>query len=148
MDVRITKLDPRAVIPEYKTPLAAAFDLTVIEDATVAAHQHAALRTGLGFGIPEGHVMLIFSRSSTFMKFGVILANGVGIIDPDYSGPDDELHVVVLNPGNEAILIQAGSRVAQAMILPRPEITFVEGPAGDINRGGFGTTGGHGAGSV
>jgi dUTP pyrophosphatase len=144
MQVRITKLDPRAVIPEYKTPLAASFDLTVIEDATVPPHGQCMLQTGLGFGIPEGHVMLIFSRSSTFMKFGVILANGVGTIDADYSGPDDELKIIVLNPGNEAVTIAAGSRVAQAMILPRPEITFVEGPAGNINRGGFGTTGGHG----
>lgn len=148
MQVRITKLDPRAVIPEYKTSQAAAFDLTIIEDAIVPPHTFVALRTGLGFGIPEGHAMLILSRSSTYKKFGVILANGVGTIDPDYSGPDDEIHVAVLNPGNSNVTISAGSRVAQAMILPRPEIAFIEGPAGDINRGGFGTTGGHGAGSV
>lgn len=145
MDVRITKLDPRAVIPEYKSAGAAAFDLTVIEDAVVPPHTFVALRTGLGFGIPEGHVMLILSRSSTYKKFGIILANGVGTIDADYSGPNDEIHVAVLNPGNADIGIVAGSRVAQAMILPRPDITFVEGPAGDINRGGFGSTGGHGA---
>jgi dUTP pyrophosphatase len=148
MDLRVTKLDPRAVIPEYKTTQAAAFDLTVIEQATVPAHGQVLLRTGLGFGIPEGHAMLIFSRSSTFMKFGVILANGVGVIDPDYSGATDELFVAVLNPGMTDVTIQAGSRVAQAMIMGRPEITFVEGPAKDINRGGFGSTGGHGAQSV
>jgi len=145
MNLRVTKLDPRAVIPEYKTSQAVAFDLTTIEDVVVPAHEQMLLRTGLGFGIPEGHAMLIFSRSSTFMKFGVILANGVGVIDPDYSGPSDELFVAVLNPGMTDITIQAGSRVAQAMIMGRPEITFVEGPAEAINRGGFGTTGGHGA---
>lgn len=148
MDLRVTKLDPRAVIPEYKTSLAACFDLTVIEDATVPAHGQTLLRTGLGFGIPEGHAMLIFSRSSTFMKFGVILANGVGMIDPDYAGEKDEIFIAVLNPGMEDVSIQAGSRVAQAMIIERPTMQFVEKPAGDINRGGFGSTGGHDAGGV
>jgi len=145
MDLRVTKLDPRAVIPEYKTSLAACFDLTVIEDAIVPAHQQALLRTGLGFGIPKEHAMLIFSRSSTFMKFGVILANGVGMIDSDYSGETDEIFLAVLNPGMDDVKIQAGSRVAQAMIIERPTMRFVEGPAEDINRGSFGTTGGHGA---
>jgi dUTP pyrophosphatase len=144
MNLRVTKLDPRAVIPEYKSTAAAAFDLTVIEDAIVPAHGQVLLKTGLGFGIPEGHVMLIFSRSSTFMKFGIVLANGVGVIDSDYSGEKDELLIAALNPGMENISIQAGSRVAQAMIMARPDISFVEGPAGDINRGSFGSTGGHG----
>lgn len=144
MNLRVTKLDPRGVIPEYKTAQAAAFDLTVIEDAVVPAHGQTLLRTGLGFGIPEGHAMLIFSRSSTFMKFGIVLSNSVGVIDPDYSGETDELFIAALNPGMEDVQIQAGSRVAQAMIMPRPDITFVEGPAGDINRGSFGSTGGHG----
>jgi dUTP pyrophosphatase len=141
MEVRITKFDPRAVIPEYQTGLASAFDLTIIEETIVPPLQQTNLRTGLGFGIPEDHVLHIFSRSSTFKKFGVILANGVGIIDPDYSGPNDELHVAVINPGSTPITIAAGSRVAQGMIMPRPRVTFVEGPAGTADRGGFGTTG-------
>lgn len=145
MNIRITKIDPRAVIPNYQTGGAAAFDLAVIEDAIVPARGYAALRTGLGFGIPEDHVMLVFSRSSTFMKFGVILANGVGVIDSDYSGPNDEVHVVVLNPGDSDVSIAAGSRVAQSMIIHRPRMQFTEGTASGPDRGGFGTTGGHGA---
>lgn len=144
MDLRVTKIDPRAVIPEYKTAGAGAFDLTIIEDATLPAHGQVLLRTGLGFGIPEGHVMHIYSRSSTFMKFGVILANGVGTIDSDYCGPTDEIFIAVLNPGMEDVSIKAGSRVAQAMIIPVPRVTFVEGLPMEKSRGGFGSTGGHG----
>lgn len=141
MDVRITKIDPRSVIPEYKTSGAGAFDLTVIEDAVVPAHGQVLLRTGLVFGIPEGHILQIYSRSSTFMKFGVILSNGVGIIDSDYCGPTDEIFIAVLNPGMEDISIKAGSRVAQAIILPVPSITFIEGETAEKDRGSFGTTG-------
>jgi len=141
MELRVTKIDPRAVIPAYQSPLAAAFDLTTIEETIVPPLVQTNLRTGLGFGIPEDHVMLIHSRSSTFKKFGVILANGVGIIDADYSGPTDEVHIAVINPGSAPVTIPAGTRVAQAMVISRPKIAFVEGVAKNKDRGGFGSTG-------
>lgn len=148
MNIRITKIDPRAMIPKYETPGSAAFDLTTIEHTTVPAGEQALLRTGLVFRIPEDHAMLIFARSSTYRKFGVILANGVGIIDSDYCGPEDELFISVLNPGSKDVHIETGSRVAQAIVFHRPKITFSEGEAGNANRGGFGSTGGHGDGGV
>ena len=89
MKVRITKLDPRAVIPEYQTAGAAAFDLHVIENAVVGPGGAAFLRTGLVFGIPEDHVMLIMARSSLYKKFGLQLANQIGVLDATTS-PEDE----------------------------------------------------------
>jgi dUTP pyrophosphatase len=144
MMIRISKTDPRAVIPKYGTPGSAAFDLTVIEDTVVQAGEQALLRTGLVFCLPEDHVMLIFARSSTYRKFGVILANGVGMIDADYCGPEDEVLISVLNPGKENVEIKAGSRVAQAMVIHRPRLQFEQGAPNAGNRGGFGSTGGHG----
>jgi dUTP pyrophosphatase len=148
MNIRISKTDPRAVVPKYETPGSAAFDVTVIEDAVVQAGSQALLRTGLVFCIPEDHAMLIFARSSTFRKFGVTMANGVGILDSDYCGADDELLISVLNPGKEDVEIKGGSRVAQAMVIHRPKLSFEEGTPSTENRGGFGSTGGHGDGSV
>ncbi len=145
MDIRISKIDPRAVVPEYGTPGSAAFDLTTIEDTTVPAGEMGLIRTGLVFCLPEDHAMLIFSRSSTYKKFGVILANGVGIIDADYCGPDDEVLIVVLNPGKTDVTIKAGSRVAQALVIHRPRLKFEESTPNTVNRGGIGSTGGHGA---
>lgn len=148
MNLRITKTDPRAVVPAYGTPGSAAFDLATIEDVAVPAGSQALLRTGLVFCIPEDHVLLILARSSTFRKFGVILANGVGVIDSDYCGPEDEVLISVLNPGTEDVEIKSGSRVAQAMVIHRPKLTFEEGAPNAENRGGFGSTGGHGDGGV
>jgi dUTP pyrophosphatase len=145
MNVRITKLDPRAVIPSYQTSRAAAWDLTVIEDVTIPPHTGALLRTGLCFRIPDEHVMLIFARSSTLPKMGLMLGNGVGVIDADFAGPEDEVRVSVFNPSDMPIHVKAGSRPAQAMILPRPQITFEEGSPDSISRGAWGSTGGHGA---
>lgn len=141
MDVRISKIDPRAVIPAYATPGAGAFDIWTIDETVVSARGDTRLRTGLVFCIPEDHVLFVFTRSSTFRKFGVVLANGVGIIDSDYCGPEDELYISVLNPGAADVRIPAGARLAQGVILPRPKVTFVEAVAAGPNRGGFGSTG-------
>lgn len=148
MDVRVTKIDPRAVIPEYHTEDAAAFDLAIIEDAVVPARGTAFLRTGLVFGIPKDHVLLVFARSSLFKKFGLTLANQVGVLDPDYCGPEDECFIYVFNPGDADVHLLAGSRLAQCMVLPRPRVAFVEGPPAVKSRGGFGSTGGHGGTSL
>ncbi|GMU25254.1 hypothetical protein KJZ71_01030 [Patescibacteria group bacterium] len=144
MDVRITKIDPRAVIPAYQTDGAAAFDLTIIEDAVIPSRGTAFLRTGLVFGIPEDHVLLIMARSSLFKKFGLTLANQVGVLDADYCGPEDECHIYLFNPQDTDVKVLAGSRLAQGIVLPRPRVTFVEGTAAERSRGGFGSTGGHG----
>lgn len=144
MNVRITKVDPRAVTPAYQTEGAAAFDLTIIEHGSIPAGGTAYLRTGLVFGIPAGHVMLIYPRSSLFKKLGLRLGNQTGVLDADYCGTDDECLISVWNPGTTTIEVTAGTRVAQAIILPRPQVTFEEGPALGPSRGGWGSTGGHG----
>ena len=121
--VRITKRDPRAVLPEYQTAGAAAFDLAILEDAVVPARAHALLRTGLGVGVPDDHVFHVYARSSLFPKHGLILANGVGVIDADYSGPDDEVLISVWNPRRRTTCtLAAGARVAQGIVLPRPRV--------------------------
>jgi dUTP pyrophosphatase len=139
--VRITKRDPRAVLPEYQTAGAAAFDLAILEDAVVRARAHALLRTGLGVGVPDDHVFHVYARSSLFPKHGLILANGVGVIDADYSGPDDEVLISVWNPGDHDVHLPAGARVAQGIVLPRPRVAWVIADATGAGRGGFGSTG-------
>jgi len=139
--VRITKRDPRAQLPEYQTPGAAAFDLAIIEDAVVPPRSQALLRTGLVVGLPADHVLHVYARSSLFKKYGLVLANGVGVIDSDYSGPDDEVMLSVWNPGDQAVTVAAGTRIAQGIVLHRPRVRWVEGEAGGTGRGGFGSTG-------
>ncbi len=139
--VRITKRDPRARIPEYETAGAAAFDLAVLEDSTVPACGQALLRTGLAIGVPEDHVLHVYARSSLFRRHGLVLANGVGVIDSDYSGPDDEVLISVWNPGEGEVKIPGGTRVAQGIIVPRPRVQWVVAEATGPGRGGFGSTG-------
>ncbi len=143
MNIRITKLRPTAIIPSYGTSHSAGFDLTAAETTVVPPHGQGLIPTGLSFGIPEDHVMHLFARSSTFAKLGLMLSNGVGVIDADFGGPEDEVKVMMFNPGDMPVTVPAGTRVAQGIIYPRPHIEFEEGPAGTISRGGLGSTGGY-----
>ena len=108
----------------------------------VAPGQIALVRTGLVIEVPTGHFLGIFARSSTPLKRGLIIANGVGVIDPDYSGPNDEVMVAVLNFTRADVLVTRGDRLAQAVVLPAPRVTWQEvTELRQITRGGFGATG-------
>ena len=141
MKICITKLRPTAVIPTYGTPSSAAFDLTAAETTIIPPHGQGLVPTGLIFRIPENHVMHVFARSTTFAKLGLMLANGVGVLDPDYCGPNDEVRIIMYNPSDAPVTVEVGVRVAQAIIYPRPQIEFEEGAAQGPSRGGFGSTG-------
>ena len=71
-----------------------------------------------------------------------MVANGVGVLDPDYCGPDDEVKIQVLNVTGETVAVKHGDRIAQAMVLPATRVTFEEADATEPSRGGFGSTGG------
>ena len=108
----------------------------------VAPGQIALVRTGLVIEVPTGHFLGIFARSSTPLKRGLMVANGVGVIDPDYSGPDDEVMVQVLNFTATEVTITRGDRLAQAVVLPAPRVTWQEvTEIRHASRGGFGATG-------
>ena len=144
MKVKIKKLTLGAVVPTYATLGAGCFDISY----SGVSKRHifntpVALETGLAFEIPEGFVMLIFSRSGHGFSLGVRLANCTGIIDSDYRG---EL-LVKLHPdvhNMNPIVIEQGDKIAQGMIVPRPKVSFDEALELSITKrgeGGFGHTG-------
>lgn len=84
MKVRIKKLHPDAVIPQYATQDSAGMDLTVVS-WEIDEHGNKVYHTGLAFEIPKGYVGLVFPRSSNTKK-NLLLTNSVGVIDADYRG--------------------------------------------------------------
>jgi dUTP pyrophosphatase len=70
------------------------------------------------------------------------VANGVGVIDPDYSGPNDEVMIQVMNVTDTAVKISGGDRLAQGIVLPAPRVHWDEvSGIREVTRGGFGSTG-------
>jgi len=141
MRVTVTRLNPSIPLPVYSSSGAAAFDLAAAEDADVAPGQIVLVGTGLVFKVPDGYFLAIFARSSTPLKRGLAVANGVGVLDSDYCGPTDELKIQLLNITTAPIAVKTGDRLAQGIVLQAPRVEFVEGDTSAVSRGGFGSTG-------
>lgn len=142
MQLTITRLSPAIPMPAYATAGAAAFDLTAAAATVVPPHGIALVPTGLVVAVPDGHFLAILARSSTPLKRGLMVANGVGVVDADYCGPTDEVKIQVINVTDQPVTVAVGERIAQAMVLAAPRVTFVEGSTADrTSRGGFGSTG-------
>src|SRR6476619_3549779 len=142
MRLKIKRLDSTIPLPTYATEEAAGFDLAAAQDMKLAPGQIALVPTGLVIEVPSGHFLAIFARSSTPLKRGLMVANGVGVIDPDYSGPDDEVMIQVLNVTDAPVEVRRGDRLAQGIILQSPRVTWQEvTELRAVTRGGFGATG-------
>lgn len=142
MLLRIKRLRPDVSLPSPATGGAAGFDLAAAEDVEVPPGEIRLVGTGLVVAVPSGYCLGIFARSSTPLKRGLMVANGVGVIDADYCGPGDEIRIQVLNVTREPVRIGRGDRLAQGIVLPAPRVEWeeVEHLAAPT-RGGFGSTG-------
>lgn len=142
MEVKIRRLTPDTPIPEYKTSGACGFDIAVIEEGVILPGERKKFRTGLVISVPDGNVLLLLPRSSNAKK-GIRIANGTGVVDLDYCGPNDEIFAYLHNFGNEPYAVEKGERIMQGVIVPVVRgVTFTENDAfTSPDRGGFGTTG-------
>lgn len=165
--VKIKRLHPDAVIPQYATELAAGFDLVAVEDVIIAPGETKLVPLGFAVEIPEGFEMQIRPRSGVTLKTKLRVGNSPGTVDGDFRG---EVKVVVDNireplsldeyyewpqyiDGTEAVgvnllsgeyIIRKGDRIAQGVIAPVYRADFIEvDELGETERGdgGFGSTG-------
>jgi len=89
--------------------------------------------------VPTGYVGLVFSRSG-MAKFGITLANSVGVIDADYRG---EVKIPLINHSDTPMVFEKGTRVAQIVFVPCLLADFTLSDLDETERGegGFGHTG-------
>lgn len=144
MELKVKLLSPKASLPQYATPGAAAMDLAACLDGpvTIPPRQRVILPTGIAIALPSAdYVALVFARSSLGAKQGIALSNGVGVIDSDYRG---EVHVGLTNLSDVPYTVQPGDRVAQLAIVPVTQARVVQAEELDETArgaGGFGSTG-------
>jgi dUTP pyrophosphatase len=122
---------------------AAGFDLAaaVAASVTLAPGEIKLIPCGFAMAIPQGYEAQVRPRSGLSSKFGITLINSPGTIDSDYRG---EVAVPLINHGKQPFTIDRGSRIAQMLILPVPQVQFLE--VNDLDnttrgQGGFGHTG-------
>jgi dUTP pyrophosphatase len=140
MRTYIKKLHSEAVIPTYAKQGDAGMDLVATEIINEEAFQ-ITYGTGLAMEIPEGFVGLVFPRSS-IRKYDLSLTNCVGVIDSGYRG---EIQATFRKErGVASKKYEVGDRIAQIMIIPHPDVTFIETEElsnTERGEGGFGSTG-------
>ena len=145
MKLQFKKLHRNAIIPRYATKGAACFDLHAV-DVTwgrIAVDSTRELSTGLAVEIPEGYAMMIYSRSGHGFNHDTRLSNCVGVIDSDYRG-EIKVKLTADWQKGETLYVNEGDRIAQAMIVPAPQVQLIEADElSDTERGtgGFGSTG-------
>ncbi len=137
MKIKIKKLHPKAVIPNYAKIGDAGMDM-VITDIKEETEWNISYGFGISMEIPEGFMGLVFPRSS-IRKTDLILSNSVGVIDSGYRG---EIQATFKKTGGA--VYKVGERGAQIIIIPHPTIEFEE--VEELNNtergeGGFGSTG-------
>lgn len=150
LSIKVKKLHPNAVIPKYAKPGDAGMDLIAVSKQSFLGK--ITYGFGLAFEIPKGHFMMIVPRSSISKK-DLYLTNHCGIIDSGFRGEikaifredslmsqnlDDQWSIDIVNDYN------IGDKVAQAIILPYPQIQFEEVQElseTERGEGGFGSSG-------
>lgn len=144
MNLKFKKLSEKAVLPVRAHKSDAGLDLTATS-ITTAINECGQLmlvyHTDLAVEIPEGHVGLLFPRSSIYKK-SLQQTNCVGVIDAGYRG---ELMVVYKTTTDVVPAVyKEGERFAQLVIVPIPEIEIVEADElspSDRDINGYGSTG-------
>ncbi len=144
MLIKIKRIDKSLPLPRHETAGSVAFDLSARETVSVAAGGRADIPANLVVATPPGYMLMLAPRSSLCRKKNLVMPNSVGIIDQDYCGPNDELHVQVWNIGPETVTIERGERIAQGIFvrIDRAEWNEID-EASAPDRGRFGTTGGY-----
>lgn len=139
--VNIKRIDTDLPLPTYVTAGAVGFDLLCREDTEIEPRTIELVPCNVIVRIPDGYMLLLALRSSTPRRKGLLIPNGVGIIDQDYCGEGDELKAQVFNFGEEAVMVKRGERIAQGIFVPVTRADWHEVSELGQARGGFGSTG-------
>jgi dUTP pyrophosphatase len=116
-------------------------DLRSAEDITMKAGEYRMIPLGVAMELPKGYEALVAPRSSTFRKYGILLANSVGIIDEAYKGDNDEWNFLAY--ATKDTKIRKNERICQFRIIQHQPLIHLQEveSLGNADRGGIGSTG-------
>lgn len=139
--LKVKRFDTTLPLPTIQTAGSACFDLCARVDTTIPANEFGKIPLNVAIEAPAGFWIMLAVRGSTH-KTGLLPANGIGIVDNDFCGDDNEYNLPVYNTKTEPVTITRGTRIAQATVLPDYTLKIegvdrLTGPS----RGSFGSTG-------
>ncbi len=139
MNLNVKKLNPEAKLPTKGHPGDAGIDFFATEQVVFGPYTQMRVPTGIAVEIPDGHVGLVWDKSSVSFKQGLKVMGGV--IDAGYRG---EIIISLYNTTDQEQVIEKGHKVAQMIIQKFEDCDIVEvSDLSDTVRGdqGFGSTG-------
>jgi dUTP pyrophosphatase len=143
MKVKIKLVDATLQLPQYQTSGSVAFDLYARKTTVIRPWEPTIIPANVIIAVPQGYFLMLASRSSTPIKKHLMVANGIGVIDEDYHGDNDEIGVQVLNFSKVDVTVERGERIAQALLVSIAKVVDFEVVESikKESRGGFGSTG-------
>lgn len=116
-------------------------DLRAAETVVMKAGEYRMIPLGVAMELPKGYEAIVAPRSSTFKKYGIMLANSIGVIDEAYKGDNDEWNFLAYAVRDTKIY--KNERICQFRIIQhQPLIHLLEVDSlGNEDRGGIGSTG-------
>ena len=142
---KVNRITEGIKLPERSTLDSAGYDFFAIEDVILPAKKLTRVMTGVKCELMPNQVLILANRSSNPSKKGLVLINGIGVIDADYYGnPDNdgEMGFEFYNIFDEDVVIKKGERLGQGIIMKfdKTEDDYVSNPY-KTRVGGFGSTG-------
>ncbi len=141
MKVKIKRIDKSMPLPVYQTEGSVGFDIYAREETVVPPRSVALVPGNIIVETPPGYMLLIALRSSTPRKKGLHKPHGIGVIDNDYCGEEDEVKVQVFNSTDREVVVEKGERIAQGIFVRVGKFEWEEADYMGKSRGGFGSTG-------
>lgn len=141
MKLKIKRLSPDAVIPQYAHPDDSGLDLCSVQDLVLQPGDWITIRIGLAIELPPGTEAQVRPRSGLAARNAITILNTPGTIDEGYRG---EVCVIAINLGKEPFEVKKGMRIAQMVICPviRVQIEEIDMLSETArSSGGFGSTG-------
>lgn len=140
----VKRLSFTAHLPLKGSVESACFDLYC--DSVSFEPDGPVVQTGLAIALPPGYALMIYPRSGLASKLGLNLRNTVGVVDSDYRGEIIIKFTRGYAHAQKEIMetLTSHGRVAQAMIIPIPQVSWhevTELPESARGTGGFGSTG-------
>lgn len=139
---QIKRIDKTIPLPQYETEGSVGFDILAREETEIPAKEIKLVPGNIIVKVPRGYMLMVASRSSTPKKKGLSPPHGLGIIDHDYCGSQDEIKIQVYNFTDKSVIVQKGEKIAQGVFIKIDKLVWEEVEAmEDKSRGGFGSTG-------
>ena len=141
MNVKIKRLDTSLPLPRYETVGSVGFDFVCRESVEIKPHSLGLIPANVIVQTPPGYMLMITLRSSTPRKRGLLIPHGVGVIDQDYCGEDDEIKIQVFNFNSNPVTVERGDRIAQGIFVRVDTVQWSEVDRIESEtRGGFGSS--------